>query len=83
MNFQYSDATQALQRRLQVFINQHVLPQHREWFNETEHGRFPIALSVYLQYVTFELSFGTNPFNVSPNQFLASHFENTILPPQP
>jgi hypothetical protein len=26
------------------------------------------ALSVYLQSVTFELSFGTDTFNVSPNQ---------------
>ena len=44
MDFQYSDTTQALQRRVQDFIDQHVLPRHREWFDETEHGRFPTEL---------------------------------------
>jgi hypothetical protein len=40
-------------------------------------------LSVHLQSVTFELSFGTNPFNVSPNWLSASHFERTMLFPRP
>ncbi|WP_293637977.1 hypothetical protein [Polaromonas sp.] len=44
-------------------------------------SKLGIAVSVYLQSVTFELSFGTNPFNVSPNQSVASHFERTTLPP--
>ena len=40
-------------------------------------------VSVHLQSVTFELSFGTNPFNVSPNQSSASHFKRMMLPPRP
>ena len=44
MDFQYSEKTQDLQRRVQAFMTEHVLPRHREWFDEAEHGRFPMAL---------------------------------------
>jgi acyl-CoA dehydrogenase len=44
MNFEYSDTTVKMQARLQNFIDTHVLPRHREWFDATEHGRHPIEL---------------------------------------
>ena len=44
MNFQYSDTTQAMQRRLQRFMDDHVLPHHRRWFDEAEQGRHPTQL---------------------------------------
>jgi acyl-CoA dehydrogenase len=44
MNFEYSEKTRALQRRLQDFIDRHVLPRHRAWFEATEHGQHPTAM---------------------------------------
>jgi len=44
MNFEYSDNTIALQRRLQDFIDRYVLPHHRAWFDATERGEHPTKL---------------------------------------
>jgi acyl-CoA dehydrogenase len=44
MDFQYSDKTAALQRRVQDFIDRYVLPHHRSWFDATEQGRYPTEL---------------------------------------
>ena len=44
MNFEYSEKTIALQRRLQDFIDHHVLPRHRQWFDAAEGGEHPTAL---------------------------------------
>ena len=44
MNFEYSDKTHAMQRRVQEFIDRFVLPRHRQWFDETEQGRHPTKL---------------------------------------
>ena len=44
MDFTYSDTTRALQRRLEDFMGQYVLPQHRAWFEATERGVHPTQL---------------------------------------
>ena len=44
MNFEYSEKTHAMQRRVQEFIDRFVLPRHRQWFDETEQGRHPTKL---------------------------------------
>ena len=44
MNFEYSDKTRAMQRRVQDFIDHHVLPHHRAWFDATERGEHPTQL---------------------------------------
>ncbi len=44
MNFEYSDKTRAMQRKLQDFIDRYVLPHHRAWFDATEHGEHPTKL---------------------------------------
>ena len=44
MNFEYSEKTRAMQRRVQDFIDRHVLPQHRAWFDATERGEHPTQL---------------------------------------
>ena len=44
MNFEYSEKTRAMQRRVQDFIDHHVLPQHRAWFDAAEHGEHPTKL---------------------------------------
>jgi acyl-CoA dehydrogenase len=44
MNFEYSDKTRAMQRRLQDFIDRFVLPHHRAWFDATERGEHPTKL---------------------------------------
>ncbi len=44
MDFQYSEKTRAMQRRVQDFIERHVLPHHRRWFDESEQGRHPTQL---------------------------------------
>jgi acyl-CoA dehydrogenase len=44
MNFEYSDTTRGLQRRLQDFIDRYVLPHHRAWFDATERGEHPTGL---------------------------------------
>jgi acyl-CoA dehydrogenase len=44
MDFQYSRKTRDMQSRVQGFIDRHVLPQHRAWFDATEHGRHPTRL---------------------------------------
>jgi acyl-CoA dehydrogenase len=44
MDFTYSDTTRALQRRLENFMDQYVLPQHRAWFEATERGEHPTQL---------------------------------------
>ena len=44
MNFEYSEKTRAMQRRVQDFVDRHVLPHHRAWFEATEHGEHPTKL---------------------------------------
>ena len=44
MDFQYSQKTRDMQSRVQGFIDRYVLPRHREWFDETEHGHHPTRL---------------------------------------
>jgi acyl-CoA dehydrogenase len=44
MDFTYSATTQALQRRLQDFIDQYALPQHRHWHDSTLHGIHPTQM---------------------------------------
>jgi acyl-CoA dehydrogenase len=44
MDFQYSQKTRDMQLRVHGFIERHVLPHHRQWFDETEGGRHPTRL---------------------------------------
>jgi acyl-CoA dehydrogenase len=44
MDFQYSETTQALQRRLQDFMDRLVLPHHRQWHDRAERGEHPTQL---------------------------------------
>lgn len=44
MNFEYSEKTRALQRRVQDFIDRYVLPHHRAWVDATERGDHPTKL---------------------------------------
>ena len=44
MNFEYSEKTRAMQARVQDFVDRHVLPHHRAWFDATERGEHPTKL---------------------------------------
>ena len=44
MNFEYSEKTRAMQARVQHFVDRHVLPHHRAWFEATERGEHPTQL---------------------------------------
>jgi len=44
MDFQYNETTRTMQGRVQAFIDRHVLPNHRRWFDESEQGRHPVEL---------------------------------------
>ena len=44
MNFEYSEKTRAMQRCVQDFVDAHVLPHHRAWFDATERGEHPTKL---------------------------------------
>ncbi len=44
MDFQYSDKTRAMQRQLQDFLDRHVMPHHRQWYDMAEAGTHPTRL---------------------------------------
>jgi acyl-CoA dehydrogenase len=49
MDFAYSEKTQHLRRRVQVFFDDHILPRNRQWHEEVEAGAYPVSFMADLK----------------------------------